>query len=107
MDVNWVELSGYIVSLTTLFGGWLIGRHTRNSNTIKELLNTIAALGNQIADYQDKIIKLQDEVIEVRKENAELKAGQEVMKHNLQMQTEKMNDLQRENRELKELITAK
>lgn len=107
MDVNWVELIGYIVSLITAAVGWLLGRHTRHSNTIQELLNTIAALSAQIAEYQDKILKLQDEVIEVRKENAELKAGQEIMKHNQRMQTEKMNELQRENRELKELITAK
>ena len=107
MDVNWVELIGYIVSLITAAVGWLLGRHTRHSNTIQELLNTIAALSAQIAEYQGKSLKRQEEGVGVRKENAELKAGQEIMKHNQQMQTEKMNELQRENRELKELITAK
>lgn len=107
MDVNWVELIGYIVSLITAAVGWLLGRHTRHTNTVTELLATIETLSKRISQYQDQIIKLQEEVIEVRKENAELKAGQEVMQRNQQLQNAKMDELQSENRELKKLIITK
>ena len=45
-----------------------------------------------------RIIDLQKEVLAVRNENAQLKAGQELM-------TAKMTELQRENAELKQILT--
>ena len=98
MDI--VQLIGYIVSLITLIGGWLLGRHTRHSNTITELLATIGKLSTQVSEYQGKIINLQNDMIEVKKENTELKSGQEIM-------TRKINELQAENKELRALLTKK
>ena len=100
MGIDIVQLIGYIVSLFTAAGGWLLGRHTRHSNTITELLSTIDKLSRQISEYQDKIISLQNEIIEVRKENAELKSGQQIM-------TQKINEVQAENKELRQLLTSK
>ena len=77
--MDYISLIGYIVSLITAFGGWLLGRHTRKSTAIDTLMHTIEDLSKQVAEYQSRIIGLQDEIIEVRKENAELKAGQERM----------------------------
>ena len=94
------EVFGYCVSIVTLVGGWFFGRYTRRKNAIGSLQETINELSKQVSEYQTRIIDLQNEVIEVRKENAELKAGQERM-------TEKMNELQAENAELKRIITTK
>ena len=46
-------------------------------------------------------------MIKVRKENAELKAGQRLMTKKQEEMTRKLNEVQAENKELKQLITKK
>ncbi len=95
MDI--IQLIGYIVSLITAIGGWLLGRHTHRSNAIQILMQTIENLSKQVTDYQTRIIQLQNEIIEVRKENAELKEGQRLMSKSLE-------EVKQENRELKDIM---
>lgn len=61
-------------------------------------METINELSKQVSEYQARIIDLQKEVLAVRNENAQLKAGQDLM-------TAKMTELQRENAELKQILT--
>lgn len=96
--MDWVAIIGYIVSLVTAFGGWLVGKHARRKTAIGNLMETINELSKQVSEYQARIIDLQKEVLAVRNENAQLKAGQELM-------TAKMTELQRENAELKQILT--
>lgn len=96
--MDWIALIGYIVSLITGLVGWLCGKHVRRKEAILSLMDTINELSKQVNDYQARIIDLQNEVLQVRKENAELKEGQATM-------TAKINELQRENAELKRIIT--
>ncbi len=98
--MDYTQLIGYIVSLITLVGGWIIGRFTRKSSAIETLMATIDGLSKQVSGYQARIIDLQNEIIavraenaelqkeisEVRRENADLKEGQAVM-------TKKIDDL--------------
>lgn len=96
--MDWVAIIGYIVSLVTAFGGWLVGKYARRKTAIGNLMETINELSKQVSEYQARIIDLQKEVLFVRNENAQLKAGQDLM-------TAKITELQRENAELKQILT--
>ncbi len=98
--MDWAALIGYIVSLITAFGGWLVGKYARRKTAIGNLMETINDLSKQVRDYQARIIDLQNEVLQVRKENAGLKEGQERMVCEIKR-------LQAENEVLKKLITKK
>ena len=91
---------GYLITPVTALIGWLAGTRSRRNRAIQELLETIRKLSEQNAEYNESIVQLQGEVIEVRKENAQLKANQEIM-------IKKMDEYERENRNLKELLTKK
>ena len=96
--MDWNTLIGYLINPLTAFVAWVAGTRSRRNTAIRELMGTISTLSEKLGEYQKRIIDLQNEVIEVRRDNAELKEGQERM-------TAKMNELQRENAELKTIIT--
>ncbi|MBR3467899.1 MAG: hypothetical protein IKO89_06370 [Bacteroidales bacterium] len=75
-----------------------MGKYARRKTAIGNLMETINELSKQVSEYQARIIDLQKEVLAVRNENAQLKAGQDLM-------TAKMTELQRENAELKQILT--
>lgn len=86
--MDYIALIGYIVSLITAFGGWLLGRHTRKSGAIETLMHTIEDLSKKVSEYQSRIIGMQSELIEVRRQNTELQS--------------EINEVRKENAELKE-----
>lgn len=92
-----LTLSGYAFSILTGVASWFAGIRSRRNSVYKEMLGTIEALSKQNSELLGTIAKLQDEVVEVRKENAELKLGQQSM-------TQKIDMLQAENSELRELV---
>lgn len=92
-----LTLSGYAFSILTGVASWFAGIRSRRNSVYKEMLGTIEALSKQNSELLGTIAKLQDEVVEVRKENAELKLGQQSM-------TQKIDILQAENSELRELV---
>lgn len=98
--MDFTEIIGYIVSVLTAVGGWIVGRHARRKTAISNLMETIGELSKQVSEYQSRIIDLQKEVLEVRKENADLKDGQSRM-------VREIKRLQEENEVLKKLITQK
>lgn len=98
MDTSiFLTISGYVFSIVTGVASWFAGIRSRHNSIYKEMLGTIEALSKQNTELLSTIAKLQDEVVEVRKENAELKLGQQSM-------TKKIETLQTENIELKELV---
>lgn len=96
--MDWTTLIGYLINPLTAFVSWVAGTRSRRNTAIRELMETINELSKQVSEYQARIIDLQKEVLAVRNENAQLKAGQELM-------TAKMTELQRENAELKQILT--
>ena len=92
-----LTLSGYAFSILTGVASWFAGIRSRRNSVYKEMLGTIEALSKQNSELLGTIAKLQDEVVELRKENAELKLGQQSM-------TQKIDILQAENSELRELV---
>lgn len=98
MDI--LGIIGIILTPITGVVSWLAGTRSRRNSVYQEMLETIKTLTEQNQSLHETVVRLQSEVVEVRKENAELKAGQEAMTH-------KINELQRENKELKELLTKK
>lgn len=98
MDI--VTLIGFILTPITGAVSWLAGTRSRKNAVYQEMLATIKELNTQNQDLHRTVCQLQDEIIHVRNENAELKAGQVEM-------TRQLNELQRENHELKKLLTTK
>lgn len=92
-----LTLSGYAFSILTGVASWFAGIRSRRNSVYQEMLGTIQTLTKQNSELLGTIAKLQDEVVEVRKENAELKLGQQAM-------TQKIDMLQAENSELRELV---
>ena len=98
MDV--LGIIGLVLTPITGIVSWLAGTRSRRNSVYQEMLATIKTLSDQNNELHNDVVSLQDELIKVRRENAELKAGQESM-------TRKIDELQRENKELKQLLTNK
>ena len=92
------QIIPWLLSVITGAVSWLAGTRSRRNSVYQELMETIKTLTSQNHDLQEQVVRLQDEVIEVRRENAQLKAGQETM-------TRQLSELQKENSELRAIVT--
>ncbi|MBR5726184.1 MAG: hypothetical protein IKX56_05560 [Muribaculaceae bacterium] len=91
--MDWVQLTGYLISPLMAAAGWIVGTRLRRVNAVTHMQEAVDRLTEKNKEYINELVVIRRELAEVRAENAELKLGQEKM-------TAKISELQTENRQL-------
>lgn len=98
MDIDLGHIIELLIMPVVGFFSWIAGTRSRRNTAIQEMMKTINELVEQNSKLNGLVIDLQDKVVMLSNENAELKSNQELM-------IGKLDKYERENRELRELLT--